>query len=164
MRKFRQGDTNWAVQTFPLAALLMLSHIDLAGAGNVISRAIERAQPCSGLKTTVNKVVTLTIGIDQFKTAELETLKVDVAGDKATIALVGSLACRTSDEAVIKGDASAKFSANANLNLATCVAEPVSVRILSTGGTFGAAIDAFKGSIEKAVEKSIAEQAKALCQ
>jgi hypothetical protein len=108
--------------------------------------------------------VTVTIGIDNFKSAEVETLKVDVAGDKGTIALVGSLACRTSDEAVIKGDASAKFSANADLNLSTCVAEPVSVRILSIGGTFGAAIDAFKGDIQNALEKSIAEQAKALCQ
>lgn len=164
MRKVFQGRARWAVQIAPLTAMLLLCDIGAASSANIISRAIERAQPCSSLKTEVKQVLTVTIGIDKFKGSEVETLKIDIVGDKAKAALVGSLACRTSDEAVIKGDASARFSADADLNLATCVAAPVTVRILSAGGTFKAAIEAFKGDIQNAVEKAIVEQTKALCQ
>lgn len=154
-RKFFSVWSVWVLAT------LFLGNINAASAQNVIARAIEWAQPCSGLKVTK---LGITAGIDHFKSAELETLKVDIAGDKAKIALVGSLACRTSDKAdVIRGDASAKFSADADLDLKSCLADPVKVRIVSTGGTFQTVIEALKGDIQKAVEKSIAEQARILC-
>lgn len=129
-------------------------------AANAVSRAIERAQPCSTVKA---KKFGIAIGVDQFKSAELESLKIEVNGDDAKIAIAGSLACRTSDSATLPGDASASFSATVELNLSSCAISQDTVRILSTGGTYGFAVDAFKGAIEKAIESSISDQAKALC-
>jgi hypothetical protein len=131
-----------------------------AHAANAVSRAIERTQPCSTVKATK---IGITIGVDNFKSAELESLKIDVIGDDAKIAVVGSLACRTSDKSTFPGDASARFSAAVELNLASCAISQNSVRILSTGGTYGFAVDAFRGTIERAIESSISDQVKALC-
>lgn len=141
--------------------LLNLFSVSAASAANVLSHAIERAQPCSGLRFTQ---LGQTIGVDKFESADLETLKIDVAGNSAKATLVASLACRTSDQAAIRGNASAKFEANAEVELASCTVRQVNVRIVSTGGTFGRVIDAFKGQIEKAVESSISNQAKTFCQ
>lgn len=138
-----------------------LLHVDTANAANIISRAIERAQPCSGLQT---RQLGQTIGVDKFKTADLETLKIDVSGNTAKAALVASLACKTSDQAILRGDASAKFDASAEVDLTSCVVKQVSVRIVSTGGTFGKVIGAFQNQIQKAVETSISDQAKTFCQ
>ncbi|MER9018278.1 hypothetical protein [Mesorhizobium sp. M0898] len=129
-------------------------------AANAVSRAIERAQPCTTVKAAKFGV---TIGVDQFKSAELENLKIEVNGDDAKISVAGSLACRTSDSATFRGDASARFSATMELNLSSCAIIQDTVRIVSTGGTYGFAVDAFKDAIEKAIESSISDQAKALC-
>jgi len=131
-----------------------------AHADNAVSRAIERAHPCSALKI---KKLGITVALDQFESAKLESLKVDVNGDDASVALVGSLACRTSDAATIRGDASAKFSASVRLNLASCSVSQNSVSIIETGGAFGFAVDAFKPALQIALQNAIAEQVKALC-
>lgn len=149
------------IAAFGAAPVLLLCL--LAGpsrAANAISKAVERAQPCGSLKATKLGV---TIGINEFKSAELESLRVNVAGDDAEVELVASLACKTSDEATFPGDAWAKFKGEAKLNLASCAVAKVAVRIQTTGGTYGFAVDAFKGSIQSAVEKSISDQVKSLC-
>jgi hypothetical protein len=131
-----------------------------AHAANVLSQAIEKAQPCRVIKVTKLGV---TISVDKFKSANIESLKVDIAGDAAKIAIVGSLACGTQEKSAIHGDFFAKFSAAAQLNLATCLIDESSVQILSTGGSYGALIDVFKHEIEKVINHSVSEKVKALC-
>ncbi len=156
-RRFETTGGRW---TFVAVSGLLFAQAAPTQAANAVSRAIEQAQPCRTVKMTKLGV---TIGIDKFEDAQLESLTINVNGDNAKIEAVGSLACRTSDTAAFRGDASARFSVTAELNLASCAISQNSVRILSTGGTYGFAADAFKGTIEKAIESSIADQVKALC-
>lgn len=105
----------------------------------------------------------ITIGVDNFESVVLESLKINVIEDDAEIAIVGSLAFRTSDKSTFSGDTLARFSAVVELNLASCAISQNSVRILSTGGTYSFAVDAFRGKIENAIEGSISDRVKALC-
>ena len=92
--------------TFVLMTGLFIVQAATAHAANAISRAVEQAQPCRTVKTTKLGVP---LGIDKFKDAQLESLTINVNGDDAKIAAVGSLACPTSDAAVVRGDASARW-------------------------------------------------------
>jgi hypothetical protein len=129
-------------------------------AGNLISNAIEQAKPCSRLKVTKFGV---SVGLDQFKSADIQTLHVDIDGKEAKIALSGSLSCKTSESAIISGDASAEVRADLALDLSACQFTRDSIRIVSTGGAFGFAIEAAKGDIERALERSLVSTAKSLC-
>ena len=139
---------------------LALAYVSDARAGNLVSNAIEQAKPCSRVKVTKFGV---SVGLDQFKSAEIKSLHVDIEGDKATIAFTGSLGCRTSDLAILRGDASAEVHADLALDLAACQFSQNAIHIVSTGGAFGFAIEAAKADIERALERSLAGLAKSLC-
>lgn len=131
-----------------------------AEAANPVVKAIEQARPCSRLK--VSKFG-LTVGLDQFESAEVKSLKLDIDGASAKFALLGSLACRTSDGSLLRGDAKAELNASFQLDLESCAFAGKSIRIVSTGGTFGPVLDAARPEIEAALERSLEGLAKSLC-
>ena len=132
-----------------------------AQAANPVAKAIEQAKPCSRLKV---KALGLAIGLDKFEGAEIKTLKVDIDGDRAKFALDGSLACAASDSALLRGDASAELRAAFTLDLKTCQFSETSIRIVATGGSFRPVLEAAKVQIEAALEKSLQNLAKSLCE
>ena len=117
-----------------LAASIVLTFASEAQAANALARAIEQSKPCSPIKLSK---FGLSVGIDQFKSADVRRLRIDVEGDSATVALSGSLACQTSASVLLRGDASAELNASVALNLATCQFSQNTVSIVSTGGSFG---------------------------
>jgi hypothetical protein len=143
-----------------MAAALTFVPAGEALAGNLISNAVEQAKPCSRLKVTKFGV---SVGLDQFKSADIQTLHVDIDGNEAKIALSGSLSCKSSESAIISGDAYAEVRADLALDLSACQFTHDSIRIISTGGAFGLAIEAAKGEIERALERSLVSAAKSLC-
>jgi hypothetical protein len=143
-----------------LAATHMMANFSDARAANAMSNAIEQAKPCKGLKISKLGV---SIGVDEFKSADIERLSVEVDGDSAKISLKGSLACRTSDGALFRGDASAQLSAAFSFDLASCQFGQNSVQIVATGGSFGFAVEAAKHEIEHALESSISKMMRSLC-
>ncbi len=142
------------------AVLPALAAASGAHAANAIVKAIEQAKPCSRLKVSKFGV---TVGLDQFKSADIQSLHVDVDDAHAKFELSGSLACRSSEAAIFRGDASAELKASLALDLTTCQFSQNTIRIVSVGGAFGFAIQAAKGDIEAALERSLAGLAKSLC-
>jgi hypothetical protein len=131
-----------------------------AARANPLERVIEQAKPCARLKISKFGV---SVGLDTFESAEVERLKIDADAARAKIDFIGALACRTSDSALLKGDARAKFQANLDLDLATCQFRDNTIRVLSTGGSLAVALDAAKGEVEKALEVALDRAAKSLC-
>lgn len=130
-------------------------------AANGLERALERLQPCQGLKVNVRLA---TIGVDNLEKLSVEEVTITVKGDAADAAVTGTLACKTSDAALVRGDASARFSATVHMDLATCTVSGQKVEILSTGGTFGSLVDRFRGMIGRTLETGLADQLRKLCQ
>ena len=83
--------------------------------------------------------------------------------DTVDATTLGSLSCRTSDHALITGNASARFSVKINMDLNTCVLGNEQIQILWTGGTFGGILETFKDSINF-LEGGMADQLARLCQ
>ena len=143
-----------------LVAAFALAPASAAWAGNPVVKAIEQAKPCSRLKV---KALGIAIGLDAFEGAEVKSLKVDIDGDHASFALDGSLACRAADSALLRGDAKAELRAAFTLDLATCEFGDKTIRLVSTGGTFGPVLEAAKSQIEATLQHSLESLAKSLC-
>ncbi len=58
------------------------------------------------------------------------------------------MACKTSDKAVFRGDASAKLAGSIGVDLGTCEFLDVTISLSEFGGKFGQAIAAFSDQIE----------------
>jgi hypothetical protein len=144
-----------------LVSCLLLALSSSAEAGNALENAIERAQPCQSLKV---KTGLFTIGVDRFEKVEIEELAVDVKGDLATARAIGSLTCRTSDKAALKGNVSARLSFDAEMNLATCAVNRREIKLLSAGGTFGDVAKALGEQISQSLGAGLSNEAKKLCQ
>jgi hypothetical protein len=106
-------------------------------AQTVVDRAIANANPCAGLKT---KTMVGTIGVDQLKEVHVEEADAAMQGSKLKIRVDGHLACRTSDRAAIRGDASAHISLTGEVSLMDCGKPTVNVSLTDFGGTFGSII------------------------
>ena len=140
---------------------LLLVQSSSTEAGNALENAIERAQPCQSLKV---KTGLFTIGVDRFEKVEIEELSIDVKGDLATAKAIGSLTCRTSDNAALKGNVSARLSFDAEIHLATCAVNRREIKLLSTGGTFGEIVKALGEQISQSLGDGLSNEAKKLCQ
>jgi hypothetical protein len=138
---------------------LVFSPHDVKSA-NILSKAIEAAQPCESLKV---ETVVGSIGIDKFKEANIEKLNLLIDGNQASLTGTAMLACRTSDDAVVKGDASATVSLDATLDLNSCEMSQLDVKLVETSGTFEDVLDAFEDGITGAIKGVIADEIKKLC-
>ena len=105
----------------------------------------------------------MTIGLDEFKSADIQTLHLDIADDAAQMSMKGSLSCKSSGASLFKADASAEIDATLALDLKTCEFSENSVHIVSAGGALGAAIEAAKPEIERALERGLVGMARSLC-
>lgn len=144
-----------------LVTSVLLALAPSAMAGNALENAIERAQPCQALKV---KTGLFTIGVDHFEKVQIEELAIDVKGDVATARAIGSLTCRTSDAAALKGNVSARLSFDAEMNLSTCAVSRREIKLLSSGGTFGDIVKALGENISQSLGSGLSNEAKKLCQ
>ncbi len=144
-----------------LVTSVLLALPSFAKAGNALENAIEKTQPCQSLRV---KTGLFTIGVDRFEKVEIEELAIDVKGDVATARAIGSLTCRTSDAAALKGNVSARLSFDAEMSLATCVLSRREIKLLSAGGTFGDIVKALGEQISQSLGDGLSNEAKKLCQ
>ncbi|KWV52023.1 hypothetical protein AS026_35655 [Rhizobium altiplani] len=144
-----------------LVTSVLLALSSSAEAGNALENAIEKAQPCQSLKV---KTGLFSIGVDKFEKVEIEEFAVDVKGDLATARAIGSLTCRTSDAAALKGNVSARLSFDAEMNLTTCVVSRRDIKLLSAGGTFGDVVKALGEQISQSLGDGLSNEAKKLCE
>ncbi|CAA2137021.1 hypothetical protein MBLL_00453 (plasmid) [Methylobacterium bullatum] len=131
-----------------------------AWAANALERALERLQPCQGLKVDIGLT---TLGVDKLERLSVEEIAIVVKGNAADASVLGSLACKTSDAALKKGDASARFRVKAHMDLSTCAVSEQQTEILSTGGTFGGLVDLFRNRIKRTIEDGLAGELGKLC-
>ena len=129
-------------------------------AATALEDAIASAIPCAGNKT---KVAGTTIGIDKFDRVEIKEFSVSGKGSAGKASVTGFLSCKTSDQAVVRGDANADFDVSASIDLNTCAITSKSVEIPKTGGRFKLVVDLLKSKIIESLEGSIVSEAKKLC-
>ena len=102
-----------------VAAALMAVTATPAMTQTVVEKRLAALQPCGGLKVTQNVLgLPVTIGIDKLEGVALSRAEIAMEGDDVTLSFMGGLSCRTSDQAVIKGDASVDLTASAAVSLA----------------------------------------------
>ena len=131
-----------------LAILLLCLLASPGTAQSRIETLVAATNPCGGLKT---KVGIFTVGVDRLKAVSIPTVSVLVSGDTATLGANGRLTCATSDNATVKGDASATVDANAQVDLATCRVIDGQIFLSGFGGTFGPILSAAKPQLEAAL-------------
>ena len=135
-----------------------------ASAANVLERAIAAAQPCKSLKVRQSVLgVKVELGIDKRDLVRIDTLEIRVNGDLAEASALGTLACKTSDDAPLKGGFSAKARIHLQANLATCVMNASSIDIIEAGGEFGDVVTTFEPEISAALRKGVERALKKLC-
>ena len=135
-----------------------------ASAANVLERAIAAAQPCKPLKVRQSVLgVKVELGIDKLDFVKIDTLEIRVNGDLAEASALGTLACRTSDDAPLQGGFSAKARIHLQTNLVTCVMSGSSIEIVEAGGEFGDVVTALEPEISAALRKGVEKALKKLC-
>ncbi len=150
-----------------LTILLVASAIwmppDEGESATVVETLIAAQNPCGGLKTSTPLGQ---IGVDKLKNVRVPEVDVSLRDNLVTISLQGSLACKTSDKAVFRGDASAKLAGSIGVDLGTCEFLDVTISLSEFGGKFGQAIAAFSDQIETTLQeearKAIGQACKAL--
>lgn len=138
----------WCLCT--LAALPVPSAGQEPATRTVIEDLVAAQNPCAGLST---EFMNQPIGIDQLDEVVLREADASLRGDDIVLSLTGRLGCRTSDAGLIKGDASATVSADAEVSLADCEAASVQVQLSDFGGSFAGLL----GALAPALEDQIAE-------
>ena len=131
-----------------------------SSAQTVVDRAIANANPCAGLKT---KTPVGTIGIDQLKEVHVEKADAIMQGSELKISIDGHLACRTSDRATAKGDASAHVSLTGEVSLMDCSKPTLNVSLSDFGGTFGSIISVGSSQMEASLRTALADQWERAC-
>ncbi|TAV48595.1 hypothetical protein ELI30_09905 [Rhizobium leguminosarum] len=136
-----------------------------AQAANALERAIGDAQPCRSLKAKVSSFgITVQVGVDKLDSVKIENLQVSVNGDVAEARARGTLACKTSDEALVKGGFSATAEVHLQVDLATCKTAESSIEIVKTGGRFGDVVKGLQTEITDALRRSLEKNLVKLCE
>ncbi|MBY5847278.1 hypothetical protein HA464_06080 [Rhizobium leguminosarum bv. trifolii] len=139
--------------------------VSQAQAANALERAIGDAQPCRSLKAKVSSFgITVQVGVDKLDSVKIENLQVSVNGDAAQASARGTLACKTSDEALVKGGFSATAEVHLQVDLATCKTTESSIEIVQTGGRFGDVVKGLQTEISDALRRSLEKNIAKICQ
>jgi hypothetical protein len=107
-------------------------------AETVVERQLAALEPCSGLK---EGLVGATLAIDKLESITLSRASMDMVGDVVTLTLQGGLACKTSDAALIHGNASVAINVTAHLNLADCSITTLAITPTAFGGMFASVVE-----------------------
>ncbi|MBY5782036.1 hypothetical protein HFN59_33865 [Rhizobium leguminosarum] len=136
-----------------------------AQAPNALERAIGDAQPCRSLKTKVSSFgISVEVGVDKLDSVKIENLQLSVNGDTAEASAPGTLACKTSDEALIEGGFSATAEVRLKVDLTTCKMTETSIEIVKTGGRFGDIVKELETEITGALRRSLTKNLVKLCE
>ncbi|CAK07804.1 hypothetical protein ELG83_09545 [Rhizobium leguminosarum] len=147
------------------ALVLQPLTVSQAQAANALERAIGDAQPCRSLKAKVSSFgITVQVGVDKLDSVKIENLQVSVNGDAAEASARGTLACKTSDEALVKGGFSATAEVHLKVDLATCKTAESSIEIVKTGGRFGDVVKGLETEISDALRRSLEKNLAKLCE
>jgi hypothetical protein len=149
------------------AAIVLLQWCDLAHARapNALERAIGDAQPCKSLKAKVSSFgVSVEVGVDKFDYVTIETMQLLVNADAADASARGTLACKTSDGALVKGGFSATAEIRLKVDLLTCKTAESSIEIVKTGGKFGDVVKGLETEISNALRRSLEKNLAKLCE
>src|SRR4051794_36858924 len=103
MHNDRSKGPRWWIFLPALIIPAFMLNCSEASAANSLEKAIERLQPCQSAKVETRLG---TIGIDKFDKIAVEEIEINVKGDTASASTLASLTCRTSDQALLKGNAS----------------------------------------------------------
>ena len=119
----------------------------------VVEAMIAARNPCAALRT---EIAGQTVGIDELEDIELRQADAALRGDDLALSLAGRLSCRTSDSALLQGDASAAVAASAEVPLADCEGATLTIALSDFGGSFAAVLQA----LEPVLEAQMAEAAR----
>ncbi|MGO6814735.1 hypothetical protein ACCS67_07565 [Rhizobium brockwellii] len=156
---------NWLGLCAVGALVLQPLTVSQAQAANALERAIGDAQPCRSLKAKVSSFgITVQVGVDKLDSVKIENLQVSVNGDVAEARARGTLACKTSDEALVKGGFSATAEVHLQVDLATCKTAESSIEIVKTGGRFGDVVKGLQTEITDALHRNLEKNLVKLCE
>lgn len=85
-------------------------------------------------------------------------------GDAAEASARCTLACKTSDEALVEGGFSATAEVHLKINLATCKMTEASIEIVKTGGRFGDIVKGLETEIFGTLRRSLENNLAKLCE
>ncbi|MBY3116694.1 hypothetical protein HFO29_01715 [Rhizobium laguerreae] len=134
-------------------------------AENVLERAIAQSQPCRSLRTKVKLgPINVDVGVDKLEAVKVESIQISVNGNVAEADARGTIACKTSDQAVVTGGFSATATVHLKTDLSTCAVDESAIAIVKTDGRFGDLVDGFKNQISDALRQGLEKNLKKLCE
>nr|WP_246740194.1 hypothetical protein [Rhizobium anhuiense] len=108
--------------------------------------------------------ISVEVGVDKLDSVKIENLQFSVNGDAAEASARGTLACKTSDEALIEGGFSATAEVRLKADLTTCKMTDTSIEIVKTGGRFGDIVKGLETEISAALQRSLEKNLAKLCE
>ncbi|MBB3916019.1 hypothetical protein GGQ65_003319 [Rhizobium fabae] len=117
------------------------------------------------MKTKVSSLgISVEVGVDKLDSVKIENLELSVNGDAAEASVRGTLACKTSGEALVKGGFSATAEVRLKVDLTTCKTTETSIDIVKTGGRFGDIVMGLETEISGALRRSLEKNLAKLCE
>ena len=108
--------------------------------------------------------ISVEVGVDKLDYVKIEQLQLAVNGDRAEANARGTLACKTSDNALVQGGFSATAAIAMRVDLATCRTTESKIEITDTGGRFGDVVKGLKGEISDALRRGLERNMAKLCE
>lgn len=124
---------------FPLLLLLP----GTAAAQAFLADRIAAADPCAGLE--VRQTVfgsTVSVGLTQVTSVAIRSVSLSMEEEVASLDLDGSIACRTSGDSILQGEASMDLTAEAEVALGDCSVTRLTLAPTGFGGGLGDLVEA----------------------
>lgn len=153
------------ISRFPRIACAMLAIAFMTGSQlsaqeapvqglSIVEQAIARQNPCGGLST---EVAGTTIGLDVLRDVGVNALDLSLRGNDLSMSLSGMIACGTSSDGLLAGDASATIRAEATVDLGACDIRALTIALDDFGGTYGPILAGLRAQIEDAMTRQTAQ-------
>lgn len=125
----------------------------VASAQTVIEALIASQEPCRGLSTDAPLIGK--VGVDELEEVRVPEVNIALRDDEFSMSMTGRLACKTSEDAMFAGSASARFEARMKADIATCKVSEAIVKLDKFDGEYEAVLSAFQSQMEEALTKEL---------
>ncbi|WP_246648190.1 MULTISPECIES: hypothetical protein [Rhizobium] len=124
-----------------------------------------RRAAMQSLKTKVSSFgISVEVGVDKLDSVKIENLQLSVNDNTGQASARGTLACKTSDEALVEGGFSATAEVRLKVDLTTRKTTDISIEIMKTGGRFGDIVKGLETEVSGTLRRSLAKNLGKFCE
>jgi hypothetical protein len=102
-------------------------------------------------------------GLSETESVALDRATITLLPETGSLSLSGRIACRTPDDALLRGDASVRVEAEVTVALSGCTATASDVRLTDHSGSLAGVVEALAPELERMLAEDVAGAAEDAC-